>query len=79
LGKAKSSIQRTKSETKLIKRKALKESIDEFLDYPYQKTDFSKLIEAINSNNVIFQHFGIIGLRKLVPLLVVLNILRFFK
>jgi len=68
LGKAKSSIQRTKSETKLIKRKALKESIDEFLDYPYQKTDFSRLVEAINSNNVIFQHFGIIGLRKLVPL-----------
>jgi len=66
LGKAKSSIQRNRPKTKFLKRKTLKESIDEFLDYPYQQTDFSRLIEAINSNNVTFQHFGVIGLRKLV-------------
>ena len=66
MGKVKSVIQRSRPETRIIGRKALKESIDGFLKHPYKKTEFSALIEAINSDNLIYQHFGIIGLRKLV-------------
>ena len=66
LKKAKNSIQRNRPETESLGKKNLKESIEEFRDYPYQQTDFSRLIEAIHSNNLTLQHFGVIGLRKLV-------------
>ena len=66
MGKVKSVIQSSKPETRIIGRKALKESIDGFLKYSYQRAEFSTLIDAINSDNQTYQHFGIIGLRRLV-------------
>ena len=66
MGKVKSVIQSSKPEARIIGRKALKESIACFLGYSYQKEEFSTLIDAINSANLTYQHFGIIGLRKLI-------------
>ena len=59
MGKVKSVIQKSKPETRIIGRKALKESIVSFLEYSYQKEEFSTLIDAINSDNLSYQHFGI--------------------
>jgi len=66
MGKVKSVIQKNKPETRIIGRKTLKESIAGFSEYSYQKEEFSTLIDAINSDNLTYQHFGVIGLRKLV-------------
>ena len=65
MGKVKSVIQRNKPEPRTIGRKTLKESIDDFLKRPYKKAEFSTLVDAINSNDLRLQYFGIIGLRKL--------------
>jgi len=66
MGKVKSVIQMNKPEARVIGRKALKGSIDGFLKHSYKRTEFSTLIDAINSDNLTSQHFGIIGLRKLI-------------
>lgn len=43
----------------------LKQFIDEWLKRDFDMSEFVKLVEAANSNDRIQQHYGVIGLRKI--------------
>ena len=43
----------------------LAQSVDEWLKNTYNMDEFEKLVEGINSEDLFAQHYGVIGIRKL--------------
>ena len=46
----------------------LKDCVDTWLKHHFIMDDFPKIVEGINSNDLFFQHFGVIGIRKLLSI-----------
>jgi len=65
LQRVKKAIKYHKEEKRIIGRKGLRDKVSSFLKFSPKISDFSVFINAINSYNLVSQHFGLIGLRKL--------------
>lgn len=51
--------------TNLAKDQELKDCIDQWLKKPFEMSEFLSLVESANSNDRFKQHYGVIGLRKI--------------